>query len=164
MSVRDEVMHLRRVPLFSSVAVEHLNVLAFAARDRTLKDGKALFKEGDKPRSIYIVIGGEIGLFAGDGAKQQLLKTVGVGTLLGEMALLCDRPHSVTAKAVGELRVIEIAKELLFRSIAEFPDMGAQMMRAVSAKLAQTSQELANVQEKFQTGVKLSDIAKPEST
>jgi len=163
MSVREEVAHLRRIPLFSSVADEHLNVIAFAARDRTLKDGKSLFKAGGKPRALYVVIDGKVGLYAGEGGEQQLIKTVGDSTMLGEMAVLCDRPHSVTAKAIGELRVLEISRDLLFRSVGEFPEMGVQMMRVISARLAGTVQDLSRVQSNFQTGVRLADLTSQES-
>lgn len=71
--------------------------------------GETIFKEGDSSTCAYIIEEGcvEVSL---SGAKQVL---VGKGELFGEMALIDKQPRTATVRAIGNVILIPISRELV---------------------------------------------------
>jgi predicted GNAT family N-acyltransferase len=93
----------------------------------TLTDGEALIREGDGGRNLYLVESGTLEARRGE----RLLGTIDAGELLGEMAILLDRPRTSDVVARGPARVLMLSRralsrlgsaddrEVVWRSIAE---------------------------------------------
>jgi len=155
-SVREEVAFLKRVPLFAGVDEKHLNVLAFTGKDREFADGDIIFEHGDEAGSAFLIMEGEAELFNPDGKKP--VGGAAANDFLGEQAMLCARPHLVSAKARGRVKALEISRETFFRGITEFPEMGVQVMKVLSDRLDETIGDLMTVHPQLDTGNKLADL------
>ncbi len=162
MAIRDEVALLKRIALFSHVSAEHLNVLVFASEEETLASGKVLFKQGDEATAAYLVLKGKVSLLGGKGRAQKEVGTAAKGSFLGEQALLCEKPYAVTAKAAKKLKVLQISRHIFFRSVSEFPEMGVQMMRALSLRLDETLTDFGALRATFDTGADLTPFRTQE--
>ena len=60
-----------------------------------------------------------------------------------EIAVLCDVPRTATIKAAGELVTLKVTKELFFRMVTDFPEMGVEIMRVLAHRLENTTAQLS---------------------
>lgn len=70
-----------------------------------------IFRQGDKPESVYYLKTGEVTLTMEAGEKTIMSVTVPAGSLLGLPAVMGDKPYSLTATAVGRVEVFRISCE-----------------------------------------------------
>jgi NADH dehydrogenase len=76
--------------------------------------GQTLFNQQDFGDKVYFVVSGEAEVFC-DG---QLVATVGPGSVIGEIALLSDRPRSATVRARTSLDAVSVSRPA-FRYLLE---------------------------------------------
>ena len=68
---------------------------------------------------------------------------LGRNDIIGEIAILCDVPRTATVKADGELIALKVTKDLFFRMITDFPEMGVEIMRVLAHRLETTTAQLS---------------------
>ncbi|MCA3554426.1 Crp/Fnr family transcriptional regulator [Aestuariivirga sp.] len=132
MSVRADVETLRGIPIFSDCDAVHLQLLAFSAARQNFSVGEFLIRQGNKGTAAFLILSGEARLSSTDAGP---LGSVGEGSLLGEIAMIGDRPYSVTATAVNGISAVRIDRELFMRLAREFPEFGAAVFGVLSRRL-----------------------------
>jgi CRP-like cAMP-binding protein len=68
--------------------------------ERRFEPGEVFFRPGDASESAYLIESGQVEVLFGDPTKPSRSAVLGPGTVFGEMALVEERPHSATARAV----------------------------------------------------------------
>ncbi len=101
----DHVLALGAVPLFANVTAAQLLPLATVARERTFAAGEVMFRQGDTSNALYVILKGEVQVDR-DG---RMLDVLGENECVGEMGVLDNQPRAATARAVGEVKTLEIA-------------------------------------------------------
>ena len=142
MSLSEELEALRNIPMFANVEPTQLKLLAFTSQRLTFGAGQDLFRLGDMGDSAYIIISGEADVLVDKEGTEVAVAKAGKNEIVGEIAILCDVPRTATIRAVTELTALKIPKDLFFRLIAEFPDMGVQVMAELARRLHRTTQQL----------------------
>ncbi len=142
MSLSEELEVLRNIPMFANVEPKQLKLLAFTSQRLTFGAGHDLFRLGDMGDCAYIIISGEADVLVEKEGTEVAVAKVGKNELIGEIAILCNVPRTATIRAVTELTALKIPKDLFFRLIAEFPDMGVQVMCELARRLHRTTQQL----------------------
>lgn len=142
MSLSEELEVLRNIPMFANVEPTQLKLLAFTSQRLTFCAGQDLFRLGDMGDCAYIIIAGEAEVLVDKEGTEVVVAKAGKNELIGEIAILCDVPRTATIRAVTELTALKIPKDLFFRLIAEFPDMGVQVMAELARRLHRTTQQL----------------------
>ncbi len=69
--------------------------------------GAVIFREGDPPRSMYVVLKGEIEL----SAKRKATERMREGQTLGAVSLVDEKPRTATARAVEPCELALLDKE-----------------------------------------------------
>ena len=94
--------------LFAELEEKELEIIVKASNKRDLLRGDVLFRENDKPDSLFLVDSGRIAIvnksFIG---KESVVALMENGDLFGEMGLFDDRGRSAEARAL-ELSLIHI--------------------------------------------------------
>jgi hypothetical protein len=94
-----------------------MDQLAFAA-------GSEIFKVGDPGTRAYMIRQGSVELLRGSGNSLTRLALLGPGEVFGEMSLIEERPHSLTARAVSAVETTALTRmefeELLTTDPATF--------------------------------------------
>ncbi len=62
--------------------------------------------------------------------------------IVGEIAILCDVPRTATVSATSDLITLKITKEIFFRMLTDFPEMGLEIMRVLAHRLERTTAQL----------------------
>ena len=95
--------------LFSKITEKELEIIVKASDKRSLLRGDVLFRENDKPNSLFLVESGRIAIvnksFIG---KESVVALMENGDLFGEMGLFDNRGRSAEARALEESCVIEV--------------------------------------------------------
>lgn len=143
MSLEHEVDLLRKIPIFAKIDPAKLKLLAFTSERISFDEGQILFNQGDQSDAAYVIIDGRADVLV-DGVDGPISITqLERNALVGEIGILCDVPRTATVKALSDLDTLKIEKRNFFRLIEEFPQMGAEVVRELAARLAQTTSDLA---------------------
>ena len=109
------IAFLAELPLFRSLDRATLERLAAATTRRTLRRGEILFRKGDAPTGMYIVVYGEIRLISRTPARgARLTGDVGPGHSFGEPVMFLERPTLVEAQAASDALLLHVPKEAVF--------------------------------------------------
>lgn len=144
MSLEKEVDALKKVPLFANIETKKLKLMAFASERLTFKPGQLLVRQGDQGDAAYIILDGEADVVVTqpDG-REVVVATLARHAVLGEIAILCDVPRTATVRAKEGVQALKITKDLFFRLVQDFPQIGIEVMRILAARLEKTTQDLS---------------------
>jgi CRP-like cAMP-binding protein len=141
MSIEQEVEILRRIPLFANVEPSKLKLMCFASERITYKSGQSLFEQGDVGDAAFIIVDGAAEVIVTREAPM-VVAQVGKNDIVGEIAILVDIPRTATVRATSELTALKITKDLFFRMVTDFPEMGVEIMRVLAHRLEATTADL----------------------
>jgi len=143
MSLESEVDALKKVPLFANIETSKLKLMAFASERLTFRPGQVLVKQGDQGDAAYIILEGEAEVvLSQDDGTEVVVATLKKNSVLGEIAILCDVPRTATVRAKDKTETLKITKDLFFRLVQDFPQIGLEVMRILAARLEKTTQDL----------------------
>lgn len=148
MSIRSEIELLRKVPLFAGVEPVQLQVLVFSAERVDIGASETLYAAGSLVGAGHLVLNGRGAVLKPGGRddSQQLVALVEAGAFLGELAMIANRPASVTVRAETPLRVLRIGHDLFLRVCGEFPEIRAKVVEALAGRLDTSLEDLRQVQ------------------
>ena len=144
MSLEHEVDLLRKIPIFAKIDPAKLKLLAFTSERIAFDQGQTLFSQGDQSDAAYVIIDGTADVLVDTISGQVSVAHLGRNDLVGEIGILCDVPRTATVKALTELETLKIEKRNFFRLIEEFPQMAAEIVRELAARLARTTSDLTD--------------------
>ena len=111
--------------------MQGFGLLQRAGDHQSYSAGQIIFKEGQPGDVMYVVIDGEVSVTV-EGRPIDYLKA---GSILGEMALVDDRPRSATATAATDCKLVLIDHERFTSLVQHFPDFAVQVMNVMSFRL-----------------------------
>jgi CRP/FNR family transcriptional regulator, cyclic AMP receptor protein len=105
---------------------------------RTFKPGDVIFRQGDRVATgeAYLVQNGAVEVRRRHGGKERVLRTLGKGDLLGEVALFGRSPHSATAVAVEQVVLLVIPADRLEQIVRAKPDLAIALIRQLARMAA----------------------------
>lgn len=144
MNLDDEVNCLRSIPLFANLESPKLKLLAFASERLIYQPGDILCEQGAAGDEAFIILKGEAEILIRpeDGGPPLSVATLGAGEIVGEIAILCDKPRTATVRARSELTVLSLSKDLFYRTVMEFPQVAVDIMRTLALRLERTTAQL----------------------
>lgn len=78
---------------------------------RQVAKGTVIFEEGSTGEEAYLIAEGSVEVFRVVGGKEVALATLGKGQIVGEMSLIDNAPRMASARAVGDTRLVAIARD-----------------------------------------------------
>ena len=109
----------------------------------TFKAGETVIEEGDEGSWAYVILSGKAKIFKNTGLGEITLAFMDNGQVLGEMALIEDRPRSASVKAETDLKVRVINREQFNDLLRENPSRLIPIMKSLFERLRQCSDMLA---------------------
>jgi CRP-like cAMP-binding protein len=123
---------LKTVPLFKEFTESELLALASRLRERTLRKGQVLFREGDAGEEMFVVRSGTVVISkAVTGRVDQVLSRETTGSFFGEMSLFDRAPRSATVQAETETVLLVLDRENLQILIEVNPRAAAAFFQAL---------------------------------
>jgi len=144
MGLDDDIAFFERVPLFSALDRQALQILAIGAETKQMQSGAVLFYAGELADGGYIVQDGSIRLEPGTFSDGKEV-IVGPGTLIGELALLTDMVCQATAIAKEPVTVIRISRSLFRKMLEGYPAAAVTLRDIMATRLGAWQRELGGV-------------------
>jgi CRP-like cAMP-binding protein len=127
---------LAAMPIFSNVGPESLSAIAAGTEVIRLRKGEVLFRQGDIPTGIYMVVDGQIKLaFAATRGAEKVISLRGARESFGEAVMFAEKPYPVYAQALADTRLLRIRGEPLFELLARDPGIARRMLVGLSMRL-----------------------------
>ena len=101
---------LARIPLFSRLPANDLTKLEKVTQILRFETGQVVFKEGDPGDSLFIIAQGQLSVTKKIDGKEQVLKSMRPGDILGEMGLLTGQPRTANALAKTNVTLFKIGQ------------------------------------------------------
>ena len=130
---------LADIPFFAALDEATRNELAGQLEPVHAAAGQVLFRQGDTGDGLYLVVSGRLrvavaGDIPGDG-PERMLYDLGRGAIVGEMALLTDRPRAATVSAVRESDLLLLRVSSFTSLLERSPALVTGMIRLLVDRL-----------------------------
>ena len=111
---------LRRFAFFASLSDGQLARILERARRLTFSEGEVVFRTGDSPGAMYLILSGRVRIFRLDSEGDDEIEhgIFGEGQLFGELAMLTGEPRIATVTVLQKSEFLEITREILTDTIA----------------------------------------------
>src|SRR3954453_7089902 len=109
--------------------------LAASAQQITVHAGDWLFRQGDPGDSLYVVLTGRLEIVIESGPEVKVIRILGRGDSVGELALLTESPRSASVRARRDSELLYVTPEHFARLLAERPHFAAGLTRVLGRQL-----------------------------
>ena len=124
---------LARSPLFADLEPALLEQLAERSRPLRVAAGEWLFREGDPGDAMYLVRAGRLQVVGG--SSDVVVRELGRGDALGELALLTHSPRSASVRAARASDLLVIEREHFDELLRSSPALSLSLNRILGEQL-----------------------------
>ncbi|MDY6054383.1 Crp/Fnr family transcriptional regulator [Micrococcus sp.] len=133
-----------RVPLFAGLDLAQLRRVSALARPVSLDAGEAWLLPGERTERFCVVHRGTLALTRGSATGQErVVRMVEASDSVGEHEFLTGEPSHYGARALTPTRLCTFSHEEVAHFLAEYPGIGARVMRTLAVRLAEAERRLA---------------------
>ena len=111
---------------------------------RTFDVGQTIFSDGEAGAEAYLVRSGYVSIWKQDGSNKIELATRGPGEIIGEMALIDDKPRSATVTAKTKVEVEVITRNDLKTMMSSTPEPVVLILHQLLTRLRDTNELAAS--------------------
>ncbi len=127
---------LARTPLFSDIDPEFPKQLAAKSHNRHVEPGQWLFREHEPGDAMYVVRAGRLEIV--DEATGAVIRELGRGDAVGELALVTGSPRSASVRAARATDVIAIDQTDFEELLHSLPALSLALTRSLGRQLRDT--------------------------
>jgi CRP/FNR family transcriptional regulator len=141
---------LRSIPLFAPLTDEALAEVEAALQTRHLAAEQVLFNLGDRGDELIIVQSGKLAIYKPDPgapAKGQPIRTFTAGSMLGEMALIDQKPRSLSARAEEPTTILALSSADFRSLLSQDVQISLTLLSGLSDRIRYTTDFLNEVQD-----------------
>lgn len=123
--------------------------LADCKTSHIIKKGEYIFAEGDSVNGVYCVTSGvcKLSKLSANG-KDQIVKLVKAGELLGQRTLISEEPANLSAVAIEDMEVCFIPKTEVLQMFDQNNQFSRNLMKSICGDLKETSDHLVSISQK----------------
>jgi CRP-like cAMP-binding protein len=120
-----------------------------AKETRAIKKGETIFEEGDKLHGVFCVRNGvsKLAKLSPNG-KDQIVKLVTKGEVLGQRSVIAEEATNLSAVAVDDMEVCYIPKENIIEGVRNNPEFAVEMLKRLANDLRDADDVIVNMSQK----------------
>jgi NTE family protein len=134
---RTTAEHIAAVPMFAGLPADSIAHLAEHVRPVSLPAGEWLFKEGDAADAVYVVTSGRLEVLL-ERDKPELLRLLGPGDVVGELALLTASGRAASIRARRDSDLIALRQDDFDRLLDDDRRFSRDLLRIMGLQLARS--------------------------
>lgn len=140
---------VRQISSLKALNKDELIKLAECKTSHTIKKGSAIFEEGDVINGVYCVATGvcKLSKLSSNG-KDQIIKIVKAGELLGQRSMISDEPANLSAVALEDMEVCFIPKSEMLHMFDHNNQFSMNTMKAICGELKDASEHVVSISQK----------------
>lgn len=146
-AVPADLEELARIPLFEDLEPSVLTAATRQAKVSSLPARESLFKEGEKPEFLHLLLSGSVVLSAAmpEEGKETIIEIVTPHHSFILAAVLTDTPYLMSARLLEPARILLLPAAELRRSIARYPDLALRLLVALASQSRRMVRQLKNL-------------------
>lgn len=117
------------------------------ALGKVYEDGEVVVRQGDVGDCLYVVQEGRVEVVAEHGGRETVLRELGEGEMLGEMAIFDRIVRSATVRAKGRARLLTVDKKNFLRRVNEDPSIAFRIVETMSRRIRDLSREIVELRD-----------------
>jgi CRP-like cAMP-binding protein len=140
---------LARVPIFSRLNKRDLKKLAALCVPKSFGRQELVIEEGATGLGLFVITSGRVEVFKGSGESKVALGAMEEGEVLGEIALIDDRPRSASALAVTPTECLLLTRDSFETLVKKDPEIAwcivpslAERVRELHARAVEAEERL----------------------
>ncbi len=137
---------LKKVPVFSGITNNDVNIIAKSLIKKKYPKGAHLFKENEEGKSLYVIIHGLVKIYTAD--KSGRLKTLAYlkdGDFFGEMAMLDQEKRSASALVIEDAEVFALSRGIVKKILLDNPQIALKLLKALSVRLRYCDKQIEDL-------------------
>lgn len=128
---------------------EELMRVSACKTGKTFDKGRIIFEEGDTINGVYCVKDGVCKLTKlSENGKDQVVKLIVKGGLLGKRSLVTNETASLTATALTEMEMCFIPKSEIFADLQKNPNFTLDVLQKMTEDLKESEHSIVNMAQK----------------
>ncbi|MEE9336042.1 MAG: ABC transporter transmembrane domain-containing protein [Granulosicoccaceae bacterium] len=136
---------LNSIPMFRLLDKPQLILLASNCEAKNVTQGERVFKQGDPGDSLFIIVDGTAGIMISNGVSEQKVRECGANEVIGELALLSDKPRSASVDAITDLAILYLRRDVFIEMLRTDGEIGYQILQVVVNRFVDSNQKLAKL-------------------
>ncbi|MDX9916985.1 MAG: Crp/Fnr family transcriptional regulator [Gudongella sp.] len=127
---------IEMVPIFSNLTYDEMVEIAMITTETAIEKGESIYNSGDILESLYVIHKGSVKIIRySDTGKEQVLRVVGSGQFIGELAIFSSEPASDTAIALEKTIMCRIDGRDIKDLMARHPSIAFKILDEMSQRL-----------------------------
>jgi CRP-like cAMP-binding protein len=145
LSQSSTVRILERLPLFEDLDGEAISRLARGASEVSLPAGSVVFRQGDAPVAVYIIIDGQVKLSLQTArGDERVIELIGRGENFGAVPILLQERHPLTAETIADSLLLPLSRNAVLEELERNAEFSCRMLREVCQRLQQRTRDFEN--------------------
>lgn len=137
---------IKKVPLFSDLNNQELDLLAISGSRRKLPARNVVFQEGEPGEMLLIILSGKVKvLLSGKNGQEFILAILGPGNFFGEMALLESAPRSASVVTVEPCEFLLLSQKDVTALLTKHPAIALKVLKHLSQRLRKTNEQVRSL-------------------
>ncbi len=137
---------LARVPFFTDLSRRDLKRLAALCLPREFKTGAELLEEGAVGLGLFLIDEGRVEVFKTEKGRRRKLAVLGAGEVLGEMALIDEKPRSASAVALEATSALFLSRESFRTVVKKSPEVAWALVPNLADRLRDAQDRLVEAE------------------
>ena len=115
--VKERILSLKNVPLFSTLSEEELYEIAKRLKGRRIENGQTIIQENEESSSFYILWSGEVDVMT----KNKMIVRLKKGEYFGEVSLISETKPTATVQAATNVSLLYLDKDSFEEALEKYP-------------------------------------------
>lgn len=140
---------VRQFSSLKALNKEELLKMAECKTSYAIKKGNPIFEEGEITNGIYCIKDGvcKLSKLSSNG-KEQIVKLVKSGELLGQRSMISEEPANLSAVALEDMEVCFIPKKEILQLFSQNNDFSMNVMKTICDDLKEADAHMVNLAQK----------------
>lgn len=140
---------VRQFNALKALTKEELMRISACKTSQTIKKGETIFNEGDAVNGVYCIKSGvcKVSKLSENG-RDQILKLIKKGSLLGQRSLINDESANLTAVALQDMEVCFIPKHEIIQDLQRNANFSMQVLKDMATDLKEADNFIVDMAQK----------------
>ncbi|WP_299781757.1 Crp/Fnr family transcriptional regulator [uncultured Formosa sp.] len=140
---------VRKLSALKMLKGEEIKAISGCKVTKTIKKGEVVFKEGDMLNGVYCISSGVCKLTKlTEKGKDQVVKLVIKGELLGQRSVIINQTANLTATALNDMEVCFIPKQEILQDLLKNNEFSFSVLKRMATDLKEAEIAIVNMAQK----------------
>jgi hypothetical protein len=139
----------RTIPMLAGLRPAQSRIVVLMGEMRKFDTGEMIVRRGELGEDMFVIIQGNVSVWAGEGDERRRVSELGRGDVFGEMALVRHNERSADVVADGEVEVLAVNERFLERIQRRYPRIASKVFlnltRILSDRLERMTDQLVGL-------------------